>query len=147
MQQQLPTPFGTKATPEELEAKKQRLMADLKARKPRTVTKTFWQDLGFDIPRVDSLEEARALADQGLPCYVQAGSFWTFSPEVLVKEAEEAFAEIKAEFALSEEEREKTPNRLKSVSEMLKTPRNRLVGRRQDSPFRTVSNLRSVLHR
>lgn len=120
------TPTETLPAPDR-EEKRQSLMDDLKERRPRAWNITLWKMNGFDvIPTVDTLKEASALADQGLPSYVTINGHTHFAPELLIDEAKAALAELKAEFIASEQQRqeeaEQLPNRLKSVSDMLKTP-------------------------
>lgn len=102
------------------------LMEDLKNHKPRGFTEALWKGLGIDIPTVTTIEEVNALAIQGLPSYITHNGIRHFGLDVLADKLKEFQAESDAEWLADQQEREeaadKAPNRLKSVSDMLKTP-------------------------
>lgn len=119
------TPFAGKEVPATLEAYQE----EVKAGKTY-ITPEMWTAVGYKIPFIDSgnlfsdQQEAAMLHEQGLPCYVKFGGEWEWSIkpfQVLQAEAEDLNRE-NLEAAAEEAYWAKNPNRLKSVTDMLKTP-------------------------
>lgn len=116
------------------EERKAALVEDLKNLNPRARKKGLWKTYGYDIQTVDTMDEGRTLAAQGIPSNLLIDGHSQFVPELLVSEAEtaEKQAKIEAELAATEarliaadkarDDDFKNSNRLKSVAEMLKTP-------------------------
>ncbi|WP_186760146.1 AAA family ATPase [Arthrobacter alpinus] len=102
------------------------LSEDLKNHRPRAKTEMLWKMSGFDIPTVETIGEAEALATQGLPSRIKIGDYLQFGPEVVIENYEAIVADMAAEFHMDAAAREAdalaAPNRLKSVADMLKTP-------------------------
>ncbi|MFF2842709.1 AAA family ATPase [Paenarthrobacter sp. NPDC057981] len=88
----------------------------------------IWKFNGFNIPVVQTMDEVRSLGLQGLPSYLkdEISNSVSFGPELLYTEFVQALTEINREHAASvleaEEAEDRARNRLKSVTDMLKTP-------------------------
>ncbi|WP_024817023.1 AAA family ATPase [Arthrobacter sp. 31Y] len=108
---------------------KHSLQQDLRNRSnSRICTQILWKTLGFDIPVVETMEEVSALGDKGLPSYLKdpATGLTQFGPALLWDDHTNYLAELKTEFLKAQSEEEdadlRAQNRLKSVTDMLKTP-------------------------
>ncbi|UVJ37975.1 AAA family ATPase [Arthrobacter sp. CJ23] len=91
----------------------------------------FWKRYDFhgklmhvDMPKVATMEEVEAYADQGIPTWLMHGDSKTaFGPQALFNMVHEAQEFQRREIILTvEAEEAKASNRLKSVTDMLKTP-------------------------
>jgi hypothetical protein len=118
------------ATPTKTTAEKQEsLKNNLKNRTNQAVTTEIaWKLAGFEIPVVQTMDEVRKLADEGLPSSIknpQTG-FLDFGPELVWDEYVASLKELRDEFETSlkeaEQDEERSKNRLKTVADMLKTP-------------------------
>jgi AAA domain len=137
-----PTPEERATLSKTLDEKNIRLIAELREelkmwREPvigyrlvRADKDHWWKPRGFDgkllqvdIPTVSSREEAEALADQGIPCWISDGQVKLFGPTLLFQMVEDAVEFRKREFELTMADVEARENsRLKTVTDMLKTP-------------------------
>lgn len=87
-----------------------------------------WEAYGYVIPTVGSLAEAKALKAKGEPCYVPFLGRMRFSAFLAVETRQEPIPVTQEDIDLQKELLEEqeywlnTPNRLKSVTDMLKTP-------------------------
>ena len=122
-------------SPEYIATRRAKLAEDLK-----TLSNTdcksqgLWEAYGFEVQTVESLEQGRALAEEGIPSKLWMDERFVFVPEILISQAVEAAKQAKAaaeteateeRIKANESSREefiKANNRLKSVSDMLKTP-------------------------
>lgn len=83
----------------------------------------YGKPLAVDTPKVNTIEEVMAYADQGIPTWLVSGDKTLFGPHALFEMVQEAEDFLRREFEDSvAQEEARNSNRLKSVGDMLKTP-------------------------